>query len=672
MASSHSRAPAIPLVVHDPFMSVWLAADELTSAATTHWTGKHQGMSGLIRVDGTAFRFLGNDRSGTQASALKQVDCRITPLRTIVRMEGGGIALELTFTSPLIPEDTELLGRPVTYVDMTVVSTDGSSHEVELYLDFGAEWAVGEEETEIVWGRQRAGAVEALFLGAASQRPLWRSGDELQIDWGYLYVSQKPGTGSGSAFGDLRTLRQSFVADGDVALRDDVREERPIRMPATSQGRGLALSEKLTASASPATWNVLIHYDQVWAATYFDRRLRPFWSRNGESSIGLVARCWDERQEIAERVKAYDEALTARLVDVGGPAYAHLGALAFRQCLGGHILVEDLDGRLLHFSKENSSNGSMGTVDVLYPASPFFLVFNPELLEAQLRPVCAYAASGRWPFDFAPHDVGRYPLANGQNYGGGDRTDLDQMPVEESGNMLILVAALIKKTGDTTFAREYQNLLETWARYLAEHGFDPANQLCTDDFAGHMPHNANLSIKAILGIAAFGQICAALGRDSDAAEFHALAKEWVTQWEIKAADEGGYRLAFDQPGTWSQKYNLVWDEILDLHLFSRSVSQTEMAHYRSKLERFGVPLDSRESYTKLDWLVWTACLTGERSDFMDLLAPIADWLDQAPARVPLSDWYDTKTGLQPYNHGFFGRSVVGGVFIGLLRDWPSV
>lgn len=666
---SSARAPALPLVVHDPFMSVWLAADDLTAAPATHWTGKRQGIGGLVRIDGTAYRFLGDTREGGEVPPLPQVAHEVTPLRTIVRFAGSGIALTLTFTSPLIPEDLELLGRPVSYVDATVESTDGRHHAVDLYLDFGAEWAVGEHETEIVWGRHQAGDATALFLGAASQRPLWRSGDELQIDWGYLFVSPEPGTGTAGAFGELRSLRAAFCQAGSLAVRDDTRDGRPLRMPAYSQGRGLAFAGTLAATAQAVTWSLVVHYDQVWAASYFDRRLRPFWSRKGESSIGLIETAWRERGDIMARVATYDRDLGKRLHDKAGPDYARLGALAFRQCLAAHILVEDIDGRLLHFSKENSSNGSMGTVDVLYPASPFFLVFNPDLLEAQLRPICFYAASGRWPFPYAPHDVGRYPLANGQNYGGGDRTERNQMPVEESGNMLVLIAALLQRTGQTDLAVEFFDILRTWAEYLVEHGFDPDNQLCTDDFAGHMPHNANLSIKAILGIAAFGRICSALGKAEEGARYLALAGEWATRWQGEAADGESYRLAFDQPGSWSQKYNLVWDRILGLNLFPSAIAATEMASYRGRMQRFGLPLDSRETYTKLDWEIWTACLTGARDDFEAMLAPIAAWLDAAPARVPLSDWYDTVTGLQPHNHGFFGRSVVGGIFIGLLVDW---
>jgi Domain of unknown function (DUF1793)/Domain of unknown function (DUF4965) len=317
------------------------------------------------------------------------------------------------------------------------------------------------------------------------------------------------------------------------------------------------------------------------------------------------------------------------------------------------------------FPKENFSNGCISTVDVLYPSAPFFLFFNPALLEAQLKPVLEYSALPRWKWPFAPHDLGTYPLADGQVYGGGERTEENQMPVEESGNMLILLAALGQKQGNWHLAQQYWPQVSKWAEYLRVKGLDPENQLSTDDFAGHLAYNANLSIKAIEGLAAYAEIARGLEKLDLAKDYSQAAKEMARKWEQMDRDGDHYKLAFDKPGTWSQKYNLVWDQLLGLNLFPPRVRQTELAFYVQHLNRYGLPLDNRADYTKLDWELWTATLADSAKQFDALIMPIAKWVNETPSRVPLTDWYDTKAGKQM---GFQARSVVGGVYIKLLAD----
>jgi hypothetical protein len=234
-----------------------------------------------------------------------------------------------------------------------------------------------------------------------------------------------------------------------------------------------------------------------------------------------------------------------------------------------------------------------------------------------------------------------------------------------------MFAAITRTEGKALFAEKYAPILKTWADYLVEKGLDPENQLCTDDFAGHLAHNTNLSIKAILGLGAYAQILAMQGKNEQATFYRNKAQEFAKRWVEMASDGDHYRLAFDKPGTWSQKYNLAWDKILGLNLFPEQVARKEIEFYESQLHRYGLPLDNRKTYTKLDWELWTATLAESPADWQKLISPIYDWISQSPTRVPLTDWYWTRDGTQV---GFQARSVVGGVFIKMLSDpalWKS-
>lgn len=628
------RPPSVPLVACDPYFSIWSPADKLTDTDTTHWTGKPQRLTSLVTIDGKPFRLMG----ATPASvpALPQTKLEVLPTRTIYSFDGAGISLTLTFMTADLPEDLDLLSRPVTYVTWEAQSKDARAHAVSVHFDASSNIAVDQPGQPVQFQNADVGDIKAWRVGSVEQPVLRKAGDDLRIDWGYFYVA---------VAGDARAV---------------------MRADASPQNSVIACDLNLGAvEDKPASCWLMLAYDDLYSIQYMKKNLRPYWRRNGWGAADLLKAAAQDYPSLVKRCTAFDEELMADLRAAGGENYAELSALAYRQCFAAGKFVADENGQPLQFCKENHSNGCISTSDVFYPMSPQFLFFSPTLAKSFIVPFMNYAASDRWKFPFAPHDLGTYPHANGQVYGDGERGVNNQMPVEESGNLLCLFGAVAQMEGNAGFAGKYWSQLEQWAAYLKEKGFDPEKQLCTDDFAGHLAHNVNLSAKAICGLGSFAKLCALRGENAKAEEYSRLARDYAQKW-MQAADDGDhFRLAFDRPGSWSQKYNLVWDRILGLNLFPPAVAQKEMDFYKTMQNQYGLPLDNRQTYTKLDWITWTATLTQNRADFEALLAPVVTFLNDTPDRSPMTDWYQTRTARKV---GFTARPVVGGVFLQMLYN----
>jgi hypothetical protein len=525
---------------------------------------------------------------------------------------------------------------------------------VEVYIEATPEWAVNElnQEVELVTGN--TGNINFAKTGTTAQPVLQKKGDNVRIDWGYFYLASEASKNKTLSVGEFSSAKKSFIKSGTIKSGNNkmtalMSKAMPVLAYTHNAGK---------VSSTPATGYVMLAYNDVESVQYFGQNLKAWWTNNGKVSFDktltdaavtykkVMARCDDTDNKI------YQDALQA-----GGENYARLCLLAYRQAIAAHKLVKDTQGNILFLSKENFSNGSIGTVDVTYPSAPLFLKYNPELLKGMLNPIFYYSESGKWTKPFAAHDVGTYPQANGQTYGG-------DMPVEESGNMLILTTAIASVEGNATYAEKHWEALTTWANYLLEKGLDPENQLCTDDFAGHFAHNVNLSAKAIMGIAGYGKLADMLGKKDVAAKYTTEAKNMAQQW-MKMADDGDhFRLTFDKAGTWSQKYNLVWDKLLNLGVFPKEVWQKEIAYYLNKQNKYGLPLDNRKTYSKSDWIIWTATLADDKATFQKFIDPVYGYVTETPDRVPMSDWYETTDATQV---GFQARSVVGGYFIKMLE-----
>lgn len=657
------RPPAVPLVACDPYFSIWSGADRLTDVPTTHWTRKENQLTSLVRIDDRAFRVMGAEPSGV--APMKQTSLEVLPTRTIYQFEDAGIHLSLTFMTPALPGNIDLLSRPVTYLTWEAKSVDGAKHAVSVYYDNTAEAVVDDPAQQVTGAAERVGRLVSVKFGSKDQQVLGKTGDDRRIDWGYMYAAAPARQTTSYGLVSVKS-RDSFATTG--AFTKEPAPGMPSAVNAGAQTPVAALTFAMgNVSDKPVSRWLVLAYDDQYSIQYFKKNLRPYWRRNGMDAAGLLKASANEYAFLTKQCVAFDEELMADLRKVGGEKYAQICALAYRQCMAGNKIAADENGQPLLFPKENTSNGCIGTVDIIYPMAPEFLLFGPSLTKAMLISNLDYASSPRWKWPFAPHDMGTYPKANAQVYGGGELTEENQMPVEETGNMLILVAALAQMEGNVDFVAPYWGTLKRWADYLKDKGFDPENQLCTDDFMGHLAHNVNLSAKAILGLASYGYLCDMKGDKAEAKACRDLAKSFAERWVKEANDGDHFRLAFDKQNTWSQKYNLVWDKILGLDIFPDSVLRKEMDFYKTKLNPFGVSLDYRGKgdLAKLDWSLWTACLTGDAADFDAIMSPVYRYVNESPERVGMGDAYNTVSGHHAFMHS---RPVVGGVFLKMLYD----
>ncbi len=628
------RPPTTPIINVDPYFSIW--TEESVLKNTVHWTGKPNSMSGRVFIDGKEYHFLGlKPHSQQNIPDMEVEDIEIDAFSTIITYINDIIRLTIHFTSPTLVNDLYYTSRPVAYCKASCEIIDGEKHEVTV------KFTVSEELVLNTNGEGRALAhsvnipgITAIKMGNGVQNVLWRSGDDIRIDWGYFYLGVK---GEGNAC--------HAVLDNMYSISIE------------SQLRNEAL--------------FLFAYDDIDSIQYFGDNLKAYWKKDGKTIEEAIAEAANEYDTLLTRCNTFSDKIKADAILKGSEKYAELLLLSVRQIMAAHKLVVDKDGNNLYISKECHSNGCAATVDVTYPSAPIFLLYNTELLKGMLRPIMHYAATDEWCHAFAPHDVGQYPLVNGQVYGvdrGSDGnvkiiTDM-QMPVEECGNMLILFAAVCDAENDVCFVKPYLDTIKQWNEYLIKYGLDPENQLCTDDFAGHLAHNVNLSIKAIMGIAGYSRILYRLGEIEESDKMMKKAREYAASLVKRAINsDGSYSLAYDKPETFSLKYNSVWDRLWGTNLFPEKFYEGEIARYKKELLPYGVPLDSREKYAKSDWLVWVASLTENKDDFNLLVDSL--WLayHTMRTRVPMTDWYFCDTS---HMCGFRHRTVQGGLFMRLM------
>lgn len=661
------KLPAYPLWIIDPLFSVWSTSDDLNGGNTSFWAGASHRAYGFIRYNGKTYSFLGKMGGVTP---LKQVDVTITAFSTDYLFTSEEFDLQVKFLSPLLPNDLKIESCPVCYTEYKVMPKGKLAKDFSIALSLDEDFCYNDQKAEVIGGVLPCDGYEAAYFTRRRNLVSSETGDCVAPDWGATYVTGKEG------FFFSETALFDYLTTGVAKYSLEKLERRYI----------FALNYEKEGCFMTA-------FDDYVSIFYFGEWLKGYFFKDGGTIVDAMDWARDNYLTVKEKCETFDNKLKEDCKKIG-EGYYDIACAALRQSVGAHKLVENKKGQLLFLSKECESNGCIGTVDISYPSMPLYLIYNPTLVNAMMTGIFEFSRLPVWTFDFAPHDLGTYPWCSGQVYGaskvndkygcglnecwGGTRTQQmlwirpaksntygveNQMPVEECGNMLIMTAAAIKAGGGTKTAEENFDLLSKWVVYLEKFGLQPENQLCTDDFAGHLANNINLAIKALVGIESYAIIAKALGKGDLYKEYCKKAEKFASDLKALAGD-GVWQLAYGQENTYSLKYNVLFDKLFGFNLIGQEICERETSYYVEKSNEYGVPLDIRAAYTKSDWIMWVAALTDDSEKAKALYMPIIKFLKESPSRVPFSDWYFTDTGVY---RSFKNRTVQGGVFAPLLK-----
>lgn len=661
------RPPAVPLAVRSPYLTTWQQADTLPGTWSTFWNGRITALCGIARIDDKPWLFAG--APGTPApTAMTQADLTVTATRSVYTLTGGGVTLTVTFLSPVEPADIQRQSVPFGYLTVRAASNDGASHRVSVYVDVSAEWTHGDDATPVAWAQRATGAAQALSFTPASPGVLAEHND--QASWGSMVLATPTGTGLTWQIGEDTAVRGNAATTGTLPNTSDSGGPRAIndRWPVAGLMRDLG-----TVGGTPAEVTLALGHVRTPAVSYLGAPLDPWWKHYWSDWPAMLDWFLADHPTALSRATALDQKLAADAKaaaggGITGDHYAAICALAARQAVAGTELV-NRGGTPWAMLKEISSDGNVSTVDVIYPAFPAFLYLAPNYLQLLLEPVLEYAEHGGWPGEFAEHDIGSsYPNAAGHNDG-----KEEDMPVEESANMLLMSAMTIQHLpadAAKAFATGHYPILRRWAEYLVGTALDPGNQQQTDDFTGPIAHSVNLALKGIVGLGAMSIVAATAGNTADHDRYLSTARSYISQWFDKAKDPSGshLKLAYDRDGTWSLKYNGYPDLLLGLDLVPAAVADLESAWYAGQAGRYGVLLDPRNNYTKADWELWTAAWLSTRPVRDTLVNGVYGFANDTPQRTPFSDWYVVASAAR---QGFSDRPVIGGILSLLPSHAPS-
>lgn len=609
----------------------------------------------------------------------------------LAKSDADPVRLTLSFLSPITPSSTLRQSLPAAYLNVFVEG----SFDVDLYVDLNGEWVSGNRDNAIEWKLQRSEASGNSTAGIKTWQ-ISRSTEQLltefddRAEWGNLYFSAPEDVHHQS--GTSAVLRQRFSTYGRLKNENDdgfrkIMDEEPVF--AFSRSFKLGSLDKKDRKAKVKSDSVMFTFALVQdpVAQFQSARgltlMKPYYATFFPKAEDMIQYHYMDFDTASSLARNYSAQLDIDAFASGSNDYRDIAALSARQVLGATQFSGTPENPII-FLKEISSNGNFQTVDVIFPAFPFFLYTNPRWLAYLLEPLLEHQLSGQYPNNYSMHDLGyHFPNATGHSDGNDE-----YMPLEECGDMLIMGLALVNaykydtlpaflyaepdnvpfkllstsvsdengldrawsfnsdfETNDLKKAKEWvkrsYSLWKKWTVYLVDESLVPRNQLSTDDFAGWLAFQTNLALKGIIGIKAMSKISETIGEVEDAKYYKNISDTYIKKWQEYglSRDKTYAKLAYDWYGSWTTLYNLYADSLLCFRLPDEAsgvssepfipdyVYKIQSDWYYNVRQDYGLPLDSRHTYTKSDWEFFAAAVTSKKTR-TELLTNIATWVNE--------------------------------------------
>lgn len=616
----------------------------------------------MIRVDGTAYTWMGDPSPGV----VTQTAFTYTSTSSVFTMNvGGKVQMTITFLSPITPSDYMRQSLVFSYLDVSVVAIDGATHTVELYSDISAEWVSGDRDSTAQWayGTTPSNNGQIAYHKVWKQTQLEFSENNQQAEWGYWYWATDSQTGLSFQSGTDATVRGHFISTGKLPNSNDtnfraINNDYPVFGFAVELGT-LGTTAVNTLFTLGLTQEQAIQFNGTSGYIPYP----SLWTSYFSTELAALTFFHDDYANATSTTSSFDSQIEKDSIAAAGQDHLTITSLSARQAFGATQLVGTPQTKFL-FLKEISSDGNVQTVDVIFPFHPILMYSNPELLKLLLDPLFLNQELGDYPNKYSMHDLGsNYPNATGHGLGNDE-----QQPLEECGNMLIMTLAYaLSGNTDYAYLTQHYNILKQWTSYLVAEALIPANQISTDDFAGSLANQTNLALKGIIGIGAFSVIANLTGNTVDAANYTNIAQSYIKQWQqlgiAHDADPPHTTLSYGNNASHGLLYNLYADAELGLGLVPQSVYEMQSNFYPTVALEYGVPLDTRHDYTKVDWEMFAAAVAGNTTQQL-LIDKLAKYINQTPTNVAFGDLYNASTADFPQNPtiAFADRPVVGGNF----------